>query len=94
MKQETIKKMVTYLKYSLSKEEQEILTKSSNILEQVFDSIAEYSPIDLNNHQELIDYFYDILPEGVVLNCYNICEIIDTIAQNGGISFIAEEKII
>ena len=92
MKQETTTKTVTYVKYSLSKEEQEILTKSSTILEEVFDIIADYSPVDLNDQQELIDYFYDILPEGVVLNCYNICEIIDTIAQNGGISFIAKEE--
>ena len=92
MKQETITKTITYLKYSLSKEEQEILTKSSYILEQVFDTIAEYSPIDLNDQQELIDYFHDIFHDGIVLNCYNICEIIDTIVQNSGISFIAKEE--
>lgn len=92
MKQETTTKTITYLKYSLSKEEQEILTKSSYILEQVFDTIAEYSPIDLNDQQKLINYLDDISPNGVVLNCYNICEIIDTIVQNSGISFIAKEE--
>lgn len=94
MKQEATTKTVTYLKYCLSTEEQEILTKSSNILEQVFDIIAEYSTVDLNDQQELINYFHDIFHEDVVLNCYTICEIIDTIVNNSDISFIAEEEII
>ena len=41
---------------------------------------------------ELIDYFHDIFHDNIVINCYDICEIIDTIVQNSGISFIAKEE--
>lgn len=94
MKQEAKTKTVTYLKYSLSTEEQEILTKSSSILEQVFATLADYAPIDLNDQQELVDYFHDVFHGAVVTNCYKICEIIDTIVNNSDISFITEESII
>ena len=63
---------------------QNILTKSFEYYKILFD-VDTFRKFQIN-------YFDDISPNGVVLNCYNICEIIDTIVQNSGISFIAKEE--
>ena len=58
MKAKTTKKSITYLNYSLSKEEQEILTKSSTILEQVLGTIEDYTNVDLNNLSNLSQIYF------------------------------------
>ena len=91
MKAKTTKKAITYLNYSLSKEEQEILTKSSTILEQVLGTIEDYTNVDLNNHLDLINYFYDVFGEDVEAYSFSICGIIDTIINYSDTNIIIQE---
>lgn len=92
MKREITRKLATYLNYSLSQEEKEILEKSSNILEQVFTAIEECTNIDLNDQQKLVDYFHSAFNEDMENYGFTICRIIDCIINNSDISFIAEEE--
>lgn len=92
MKTKATTKTVTYLNYSLSREEQEIMAKSNKILEQVFTAIEECTNIDLNDQQKLVDYFHSAFNEDMENYGFTICRIIDCIINNSDISFIAEEE--
>lgn len=91
MKTKAITKTVTYLNYSLSREEQEILAKSSKILEQVLGTIEDYANVNLNDQQELIDYFYNVFNEDVEAYSFTICGIIDTIINYSDTNIIVQE---
>ena len=91
MKAKTTKKAITYLNYSLSREEQEIMEKCNKILEQVLGTIEDYTNVDLNNQQELIDYFYDVFGEDVEAYSFSICGIIDTIINYSDTDIIIQE---
>ena len=92
MRRNITTKKVTFLNYSLSKEEKEILAKSSDILDQVFDTLEECTDSDLSDQQELVEYFNNILNEDVVSNCYPLCGIIDAIVNNSDTNFIVQEE--
>lgn len=92
MKTKITTKTVTYLNYSLSREEQEILAKSNNILEQIFDAIEECSNVDLEDQDELIRYFNDVFNEEVEAYRFTLCGIIDTIISHSNDSFIAARE--
>ena len=91
MKTKATTKAVTYLNYSLSQEAQEIMAKSNRILEQVLETIEEYTNIDLNDQQELVEYFNKAFDEEIEAYSFTICGIIDTIINHSDTSFIAQE---
>lgn len=90
MKTKTTTKTVTYLNYSLSREEQEILAKSSKILNQLFETIEECIDNNISDFDELIDYFNCVFNEDIEA-CHNftLCGVIDTIINHSNDSFIA-----
>ena len=92
MKTEITTKAVTYLNYSLSREEQEILAKSNKILNELFETIEECGDVDLNDQQELVRYFYNVFGEDVETYSFTICGIIDTIINHSNTNFIAQEE--
>lgn len=92
MKTKITTKAVTYLNYSLSREEQEILAKSNKILEQIFDAIEECSNVDLDDQYELIRYFHNVFGEDVDTDNFIICGIIDAIINKNNTDFITQEE--
>lgn len=92
MKTKITTKAVTYLNYSLSREEQEILAKSNKILEEVFEAIEECTDVDLNNQQELVEYLNNAFNEEVEAYSFTFCGIIDIILHHSNINFIAKEE--
>ena len=92
MKQETITKTITYLKYSLSREEQEILAKSNKILSELFETIEECTDNNMNDFDELINYFNYVFNEDVEAYNFTICGIIDTIINHSNKDFIASQE--
>lgn len=92
MKTKITTKAVTYLNYSLSREEQEILAKSNKILEQIFDAIEECSNVDLDDQHELIRYFHNVFGEDVDTDNFIICGIIDAIINKNNTDFITQEE--
>ena len=92
MKTKITTKAVTYLNYSLSREEQEILAKSNKILEQIFDDIEECSNVDLDDQHELIRYFHNVFGEDVDTDNFIICGIIDAIINKSNTDFITQEE--
>lgn len=92
MKTKITTKAVTYLNYSLSREEQEILAKSNKILEQIFDAIEECSNVDLDDQHELIRYFHNVFGEDIDTDNFIICGIIDAIINKNNIDFITQEE--
>ena len=54
MKTKIFNKITTYLNYSLSREEQEILAKSNKILSELFETIEECTDNNMNDFDELI----------------------------------------
>lgn len=94
MKKEITTKTTTYLKYSLSREEQEILIKSNKILNQFFGTIEECTGKDISDFDELIDYFNCVFNEDIVA-CHNfiLCGVIDTIINHSNDSFIAVQDV-
>lgn len=92
MKTKITTKAVTYLNYSLSREEQEILAKSNKILEQIFDAIEECSNVDLDDQHELICYFHNVFGEDVDTDNFIICGIIDAIINKNNTDFITQEE--
>ena len=92
MKTEITTKAVTFLNYSLSREEQEILAESNKILNQLFETIEECSNVDLNDQHELVRYFYNVFGEDIETYSFTICGIIDTIIYHSNTNFIAQEE--
>lgn len=92
MKTEITTKAVTYLNYSLSREEQEILAESNKILNQLFETIEECGDVDLNDQQELVRYFYNVFGEDIETYSFTICGVIDTIINHSNTNFIAQEE--
>lgn len=92
MKTKITTKAVTYLNYSLSREEQEILAKSNKILEQLFETIEECTDNNLNDFDELVHYFNCVFNEDVETYNFTLCGIIDTIINYSNTSFIAAEE--
>ena len=92
MKTKFTTKTVTYLNYSLSREEQEILAKSNKILEQILDAIEECSNIDVDDQHELVRYFHNVFGEDVDTDNFIICGIIDAIINKSNTNFIVQEE--
>ena len=92
MKTKITTKAVTFLNYSLSREEQEILAESNKILNQLFETIEECSNVDLNDQHELVRYFYNVFGEDVETYSFTICGIIDTIIHHSNTNFNAREE--
>ena len=92
MKTKFTTKTVTYLNYSLSREEQEILAKSNKILEQILDAIEECSNIDVDDQHELVRYFHNVFGEDVDTDNFIICGIIDAIINKNNTNFIVQEE--
>ena len=91
MKKAITTRTVTYLNYSLSQEEKEILAKSSNILGQVFDAIEKCTNIDINDEHDLVTYLSRTFNVDVDDYTYTICGIIDCIMHNSNTDFIAQQ---
>lgn len=83
---------LTYLDYTLSREEQEILAKSNKILRQLFGTIEECTGKDMNDFDELIEYFNYVFDEDVEAYDFTLCGIIDTIYYNSNRRFIASQE--
>lgn len=92
MKTKITTKAVTYLNYSLSREEQEILAKSNKILNQLFETIEECTDNNINDFDELIEYFNYVFNEDVEAYSFTLCGIIDTIINHSNDSFIAAQE--
>lgn len=92
MKTKITTKAVTYLNYSLSREEQEILAKSNKILNQLFETIEECTDNNMNDFDELIEYFNYVFNEDVEAYNFTLCGIIDTIINHSNDSFIAAQE--
>lgn len=93
MKTKITTRTVTYLDYTLSREEQEILAKSNKILKQLFGTIEECTGKDMNDFDELIEYFNYVFGEDVeAYHDFTLCGIIDTIIYNSNRRFIASQE--
>jgi len=93
MKTKITTRTVTYLDYTLSREEQEILAKSSKILNQLFETIEECTDNNLNDFDELIEYFNYVFGEDIeTYHAFTLCGIIDTIVYNSNKRFIASQE--
>ena len=70
MKTKIFNKITTYLNYSLSREEQEILAKSNKILSELFETIEECTDNNMNDFDELIKYYneYNIVEDKKKIN--------------------------
>ena len=92
MKTKIFNKVTTYLNYSLSREEQEILVKSNKILSELFETIEECTDNNMNDFDELIKYFNYVFNEDVEAYNFTICGIIDTIINHSNKDFIASQE--
>ena len=92
MKTKIFNKVTTYLNYSLSREEQEILVKSNKILSELFETIEECTDNNMNDFDELIEYFNYVFNEDVEAYNFTICGIIDTIINHSNKDFIASQE--
>lgn len=92
MKTKITTRTVTYLDYTLSREEQEILAKSNKILKQLFGTIEECTGKDMNDFDELIEYFNYVFDEDVEAYDFTLCGIIGTIIYNNNRRFIASQE--
>lgn len=92
MKTKIFNKITTYLNYSLSREEQEILAKSNKILSELFETIEECTDNNMNDFDELVEYFNYVFNEDVEAYNYTICGIIDTIINHSNKDFIASQE--
>ena len=91
MKTKIFNKVTTYLNYSLSREEQEILAKSNKILNELFETIEECTDNNMNDFDELIEYFNYVFNENVEAYNFTICGIIDTIINHSDTNIIIQE---
>ena len=92
MKTKISNKITTYLNYSLSREEQEILAKSNKILNELFETIEECTDNNMNDFDELVNYFNYVFNEDVEAYNFTICGIIDTIINHSNKDFIASQE--
>ena len=92
MKTKIFNKVTTYLNYSLSREEQEILAKSNKILNELFETIEECTDNNMNDFDELVNYFNYVFSEDVEAYNFTICGIIDTIINHSNKDFIASQE--
>ena len=92
MKTKITTKTATYLNYSLSREEREILAKSNEILNQLFETIEAYTDNNMNDFNELIEYFNYVFNEDVETYNFTLCGIINAIINHSNISFIMAQE--
>lgn len=93
MKTKITTKTITYLDYSLSREEQEILAKSNKILNQLLETIEECTGKNMHDFDELLEYFNYIFGEDVgAYHDFTLCGFIDAIIYNSNERFIARQE--